>query len=154
MDNLFEGTHIFDKLDEEMLGILATLFEPCTCHEGIIFKQGDPAIHLYIVKTGAVDLTYKPYDAPPITITTVHSDGIFGWSAIGGNTVYTSSAVCRTQCTALRTQGSAIRELCVRDRERGELLLDLLADSVGKRWKNAQAHVRDILTQGVSNQDD
>jgi len=154
MDSLFEGSHLFDELDEEMLEILETMFESYTCHEGIIFKQGDPAIYLYIVKTGTVDLTYKPYDAPPITITTVHSDGIFGWSAIGGNTVYTSSAVCRTQCAALRAQGSAIRELCVRDRERGEHLLDLFADSVGKRWKNAHAHVRGILSQGVNNLDD
>jgi len=146
-----ENIPFFDDLNQETLEILAPLFEPCTCHEGTVFEQGDPAIYLYLVKEGTVDITYKPYDAPPIAITTIKSGGIFGWSAIGGNTVYTSSAVCHEECSAMRIRGSELRELCTQDPKTGELLLDRLAESVSNRWKNAHRQVRDILSQGISN---
>jgi CRP-like cAMP-binding protein len=150
MDVSFENIALFKDLSKEKLQILSPLFESCVCHKGIVFQQGDPAIYLYIVVTGKVDILYKPYDAPPITVTEIKPGEIFGWSAIAGNTVYTSGAACQTECQAIRIQGSALRELCIRHPETGEVLLDRLAESVSSRWRNAHSQVRDILAQGVS----
>ncbi len=136
-------------LSAETLNLLAPLFEPCTCHKGVVFKQGDPAIHLYFLKEGEIDIYYKPYDAPEIAITKVKENEIFGWSAISENTLYTSGASCREACSAFRIQGSALRELCLQHSQAGEILLDRLAESVSSRWKNAHTQVRDILFQGV-----
>ena len=151
MDTKFENIPLFEGLSEETLVLLAPLFEPCTCHEGLIFEQGDPAIHLYLVIEGSVDILYKPYDAPPIIITTVKPGGIFGWSAIAGNTVYTSSASCHEVCKAMRVRGTDLRKLPIEHPEAGEILLDRLANSVSKRWRNAHTQVRDILSLGISN---
>jgi len=151
MDSIFKNLPLFKDLSEETLEIIEPLFEPCICHEGIIFEQGDPAIHLYLVITGKVDILYKPYDAPLITVTEVKPGGIFGWSAISGNTLYTSGARCRDKCQAMRIQGNALRELCIQYPQEGEILLDRLAESVSARWQDAHSQVRDILSQGVSN---
>ena len=151
MNPVLENIPLFKDLSEETLEILEPLFEPCTCHKGTVFKQGDPAIHLYLVIEGGVDILYKPYDAPTISITSVKAGGIFGWSAIAGNRVYTSGATCRVQCQAMRMQGNALRELCLRHPQAGEILLDRLAESVSSRWQDAHSQVRDILSQGVLN---
>lgn len=134
-----------------MLNLIEPLFEPCTCHEGVIFEQGEPAIHIYLVLEGSVDILYKPYDAPPLTITNVKPGGIFGWSAIAGNTVYTSGAKCEAICNTMRVRGEDLRKLSIEHPEAGEILLDRIAQSVSSRWQNAQAHVREILSHGISN---
>ena len=150
MNNLFENIPFFRDLSKETFAILEPLFEPCICHTGVIFEQGDPAIHLYFVVSGKVDILYKPYDAPPITVTEVKPGGVFGWSAIAGNTVYTSGASCQEKCQAMRIQGSGLRQLCINHPKTGGILLDRLAESVSTRWSNAHSQVRDILAHGVS----
>ena len=151
MDSAFENIPLFKDLSTETLEIVTPLFEPCTCHAGIIFEQGDPATHLYLVIEGSIDILYKPYDAPSIAITSVKPDGIFGWSAIAGNRAYTSGASCQAKCLAMRILGKDLRELCLQHPRAGEILLDRLAESVSTRWANAHSQVRDILTQGVLN---
>ena len=154
MDSRVEHLSLFKDLSKETLKLLRPLFEPCTCHEGVIFKQGDPAIHLYLLITGAVYIRYKPYDGSEITITTVKPNGIFGWSAISENTLYTSSASCSDESQAMRIQGNTLRELCAQHPRTGEILLDRLAESVSRRWSNAKTQVRDILSDGVSTRGD
>jgi len=151
MESTLKNIPLFEGASEETLALLEPLFEDCTCHAGDIFKQGDPAIHFYLLLEGTVDLLYKPYDAPTITMTTVKAGGIFGWSAIAGNTAYTSGATCREECKALRVRGADLRKLSVEYPETGEVLLDRIAQSVSSRWQNAHAQVREILSLGISN---
>ena len=151
MDAKFKDIPLFEGLDKEILVLIEPLFEPCTCHEGTIFEQGDPAIHLYLVVEGTVDIIYKPYDTPPITMTNVKPGDIFGWSSIAGNTVYTSGAACQEPCKAMRIRGSDLRKLAQNHPEAGDILLDRIAASVSSRGQNANAHVREILSLGISN---
>ncbi|MBT7070156.1 MAG: cyclic nucleotide-binding domain-containing protein [Anaerolineae bacterium] len=151
MVSKFNNIPLFEGLNENTLQLLEPLFETCTCHKGTIFEQGTPAIHIYLLIEGSVDILYKPYDSPPIIITNVKSGGIFGWSAIADNTLYTSGATCLGESKAVRIQGKALRELCIEHPEAGEILLDRFAKSVSKRWHNAHAQVREILSQGISN---
>ena len=149
MELVFKNIPLFRNLSTETLEILEPLFEPCTCHKGIIFEQGDPAIHLYLLIEGTTDILYKPYDAPVITITTLKPGEIFGWSAIGENTLYTSGASCQGECLIMRMRGSDLRALSIQHPQVGENLLDRLAESVSTRWKDAHSQVRDILSQGI-----
>ncbi len=149
MNVQFENISLFKELSDETLKLLEPLLEPCLCHEGIIFEQGTPAVHLYLLIEGSVDILYKPYDAPAITITTVKSGEIFGWSAIAENTIYTSGASCLDECNVMRIHGESLRNLCIQHPETGEILLDRLAESVSTRWCDARSQVRDILSQGL-----
>lgn len=151
MISTIKNIPLFGNLSLKALKLVEPLFEPCICHKGRIFEQGDPAVYLYLIIEGSVDILFKPYDGSEITITTVKAGGIFGWSAITGNTIYTSGAACVEKCQALRIKGSSLRELCIQDPETGGILLDQLAESVSARWQNAHSQVRDILSQGIIN---
>ncbi len=141
---------LFQGLSVDEIRLVESLFEPRTCKKGWVFEQGDPARYLYLVLEGVVEIRYKPYDGPPITITRVKDGGVFGWSAIAGNAVYTSGAICEEDCQVVRIQGSLLRSLCVKHPEIGATLLDRLADSVSMRWQDSHSQVRAILSQGVS----
>ena len=85
---------IFKDLKEIYMDLLKPLFEPFSCNAGVtVLQQDTPADYLYLVISGKVEVTYKPYDSAPITITHVEKDGLFGWSAVVGSEKYTSSAI-------------------------------------------------------------
>jgi CRP-like cAMP-binding protein len=143
---------IFKNLDEKYLDLLKPLFEPYACNAGVtVLQQGKPADYLYIVTSGAVEMTFKPYDGVPITISHVEKDGLFGWSAVVGSETYTSSAIAIENLETMRIRGSELRKLCVDHPEAGKEILERLASSVSSRVQNAQEQVKSILEQGLKN---
>jgi CRP/FNR family transcriptional regulator, cyclic AMP receptor protein len=146
-----ESVPLFKDVDEYILHLLEPLFEPFACPTGtIIFEQGEPAHFLYLIVTGIVEVLYKPYDGPTISITSLGQGGIIGWSAVVGNATYTSGAVCKEDCRAIRMTGRDLHKLCVTQPEAGRLILDLLADSVSSRWQNAREQIQTLLNSSVS----
>ena len=132
------------------MDLLKPLFEPFSCNAGVtVLQQGTPAEYLYLVISGAVEMTYKPYDGTLITISHVEKDGLFGWSAVVGSEKYTSSAIAIENLETMRIRGSELRKLCVDHPEAGKEILERLASSVSSRWKDAQAQVKSILEQGM-----
>lgn len=132
------------------MDLLKPLFEPYTCNAGVtVLQQGKPADYLYLVLSGAVEMTYKPYDGVPITISHVEKDGLFGWSAVVGSKKYTSSAIAIENLETMRIRGSELRKLCADHAEAGKEILERLASSVSSRVPNAQEQVKSILEQGM-----
>lgn len=141
---------IFKNLDENYMDLLKPLFEPYACNAGVtVLQQGKPADYLYLVISGAVEMTYKPYDGVSITISHVEKDGLFGWSAVVGSEKYTSSAIAIENLETLRIRGSELRKLCADHPEAGKEILERLASSVSARVQNAQEQVKSILEQGM-----
>lgn len=137
---------LFQNVDERTLSLFAELFEPFSCSSGtIIFEQGDRANYIYLLLSGSVEVRYKPYDGPPITITCLSKGHFFGWSAAIGNPTYTSGAVCKENCTAIRVRNTDLYDFCAREPEAGCIILDLLAQSVSNRWQNAQDQIHSLL---------
>jgi len=135
--------------------LLKPLFESFSCNAGItVLQQGKPADFLYIVISGMVEITYKPYDGIPITISHVEKDGLFGWSAVVGSEKYTSSAIAIEKLETLRIRGSALRKLCVEHPEAGREILERLASSVSSRVNDAQSQVKSMLEQGLKDKRD
>lgn len=148
MDNV----PLFKNLDEKYMDLLKPLFEPYSCNAGVtVLKQDTPADYLYLVVSGAVEMSYKPYDGVPITISHVEKDGLFGWSAVVGSEKYTSSAIAIEDLETMRIRGSELRRLCVEHPEAGKEILERLASSVSSRWQDAHAQVKSILEQGLKN---
>jgi CRP/FNR family cyclic AMP-dependent transcriptional regulator len=146
-----ESLPLFKDLDNQTLQLLEPLFEAYSCSAGeVIFEQGDPAHYLYLILEGIVEVRYKPYDGPPITITNLEQDSIIGWSAVIGNAAYTSGAVCKQDCQAIRMSSQDLHGLCAREPEAGRLILNLLAESVSPRWQNAQNQIQLLLSSTVA----
>ena len=146
-----ESIPLFRKLEDDTLRMLAPLFESFSCPAGsTIFEQGDPADHIYLILEGTVEVHYKPYDGPAIMITTLSKGSIFGWSAAIGNASYTSGAVCKDACTAIRMKGRDLHHFYNQEPETGYIVLELLADAVSARWTNAKEQIQSLLSNSVS----
>jgi len=143
---------IFTELDEDQMDLLRPLFEELSFQAGtVIFQQGEAAEFLYLLINGRVDMSFKPYDGMPITVSHVGKDGLFGWSAVVGSEKYTSSAIAIEAVKAFRVRGRELREFCVEHPEAGKVILERLADEVSSRWKDAHKQVKSILLQGFKN---
>ena len=146
-----ETIPLFKNVDEHILQLLEPLFEPFVCSSGtVIFEQGDPAHFMYLILDGIIEVLYKPYDGPALTITNLTSGNIVGWSAAVGNTTYTSGAICKEDCQTIRMSGRDLHKLCMKEPEAGRIILDLLAESVSPRWHDAQSQIQALLNDTVS----
>lgn len=151
MFKTLESVPLFKDVDENILRLLEPLFELYSCPaETVIFEQGAPAHYMYLVLEGAIEMRYKPYDGPPLTITSLAQGSIIGWSAVIGNSTYTSEAVCKEDTQAIRMSKRDLHKLCAKEPEAGRIILDLLAESVSSRWENARSQIQTLLNNTVS----
>jgi CRP-like cAMP-binding protein len=132
------------------MDLLELLLEPYSCRAGtVVLRQGKPAEHIYLIVKGKVEVSYKPYDGTPITISILGKDGIFGWSAVVGSSEYTSSATAIEDLEAFRLKGSELRKFCNDHPEEGREVLEKLANAVSSRWENAHEQVKSMLMHGM-----
>lgn len=142
----------FKDMNEEYVTLLRPLFEQYSCRSGaIVIQQGENADYLYLVINGKVEVSFKPYDGVPITVSHVGKDGLFGWSAVVGSGIYTSSVTAIEDLETFRIHGNELRRLCMEHPEAGREILERLANAVSSRWKNAHEQVKSILVNGMKN---
>lgn len=143
---------ILKNMKEDHVTLFQRLFERYSFRSGtVVVKQGAPADYFYLVITGKAQVSFKPYDGTPITVSHVGKDGLFGWSAVVGSPAYTSSVTAVDDLETYRVRGSRLRNLCVDDPEAGRDILERLANIVSSRWNNAHEQVKFILAQGLQN---
>jgi CRP-like cAMP-binding protein len=137
-------------LTPEQFDLLSALFQPIDLPaQNLICKQGERARHMYVLQSGEVQIKYKPYDGPRISLTKLHKGDVFGWSAVIGNDLYTSDAVSTTDVQVLRVRGEALRRLCMEYPAAGRAILEKLAKSVSPRWVHAQEQIQTMLKSQV-----
>jgi CRP-like cAMP-binding protein len=142
---------LFKDLSPADLEIIAPLFHRIVYPAGtVIFEQGQQAVNLYLLLEGEVVLRYKPYDSDAINLNNIHPGGVFGWSAVLGNPVYSSSVVCKTECETLVVRGADLRSLAPQYPETAQVIMNHLADAVSTRWENARAQVRSMVQKGIA----
>ena len=150
MSSKLKSLSTFNDLEATYVDLLATLFESYSCPAGtIVLQQGKTADYLYLITSGSAEVSYKPHDGNPITVTHVEEGGLFGWSAVVGSEYYTSSTIAIEPLEAVRVRGSDLRKFCLEHPDAGKDLLERLANSVSSRWKDANEQVRSILAQGM-----
>ena len=139
-------------MNEDHMALFQRLFERYSFRSGaVVVQQGAPADYFYLVISGKAQVSFKPYDGTPITVSHVGKDGLFGWSAVVGSPTYTSSVTAVDDLETYRIRGSRLRNLCVDDPEAGKDILERLANTVSSRWKNAHEQVKAMLVQGMRN---
>src|SRR5215210_4962448 len=139
-------------MNKNYVNLLKPLFEPYSCIAGTsVIQQGAPADYIYLVLEGTAEVSFKPYDGIPITVSHVGKDGLFGWSAVVGSQTYTSSVRAIEKLETLRIRGSELRKLCLDHSDAGKDILERLATGVSSRWENAHEQVKSILASGMKN---
>jgi len=140
----------FEDLSNEYVDLLKPLFEPFSCHGGVIvLQQGAPADYLYLILKGTIEILFKPHDGNPITISHVKQDGWFGWSAVVGSQKYTSSALAIEELETIRIHSNELRRLCMEQPEVGKVILERLANNVSSRWRDTHKQLKSILAKGM-----
>jgi CRP-like cAMP-binding protein len=142
---------LFKGLSSADLKIIAPMFHARTYVQGaLVIKQGEKSACLYLLNSGSVDIIYKPYDGDTIKLTSLHSGGVFGWSAVLGNAAYSSSVLCTSNCEVLVLCNDDLRRLRAQHPQTAALVMDILARSVSSRWANAQMQVKSMIKNGIA----
>jgi CRP/FNR family cyclic AMP-dependent transcriptional regulator len=111
----------------------------------IIFKQHQTAENLFILLQGAVEIRYKPYDAPPLVVAQISPGEVFGWSAAMGRDFYTSGAVAILECNTCCVSHKNLRKMCKHNPIIGDILVDKLAGLIAARLFSTHSQVLSIL---------
>ena len=141
---------IFSRLTEEQQGLLIPLITLCHIPgTSFLFKQGEPAKNLYIIESGTIEILFKPFDGPDLSVSRISRGGVFGWSSTLGRDSYTSTArtlgvseIYRFNCLELQT-------MCKQDPDTGVIILDRLASAIVERPEGTHYEIMSILNQGM-----
>ncbi len=138
---------IFKGLRQEQIELLSPLVDLTSFTDNqVIFDQGQNADYLYILKDGEVEIRYKPYDGPHLTVARILAGGVFGWSAALHHECYTSAAVSTCKCSALRITGEKLQQLCEAHPETGVIILERLAEVISERLHATHEQVLKLLS--------
>jgi CRP/FNR family transcriptional regulator, cyclic AMP receptor protein len=82
-DSLLQGVYLFSDLTAEERDVLGRIAEPMTVSaNSAVFRAGDPATALYLIKDGSVRITTKAPGGETINVATLASGGHFGEMAL------------------------------------------------------------------------
>jgi CRP/FNR family cyclic AMP-dependent transcriptional regulator len=102
-----------------------------------LFKEGDPARALYILREGQVDIVYQRHVDEGRVVDTVVAGDLIGWSSLVEPCRCTATAVPREAGRAVRIDAAGIRNLCEQDHTLGYHLLKELAGTLSRRLQGA-----------------
>ena len=100
-----------------------------------VFKEGDTASSLYILKSGRVELTYTLPTRPDanVRITHIHPGEVFAWSALTGGNELTATAVATEDSEVFVLPAEQLRSAMDEDPTFGYQIMDRLATLVASR---------------------
>ncbi|MBI2332613.1 MAG: cyclic nucleotide-binding domain-containing protein [Chloroflexi bacterium] len=137
---------LFKDLNTQQSSVLMQAFETFDCPPGtVIFEQGDLAKYLYLILKGKAIISYKPYDAPRITITRLKDGDVFGWSAVVGGKKYSFSVASETDLETIRIHRDLLLKILSQHPDTGEIIIDRLALNVSPRWENAHEQIKAMI---------
>jgi len=141
---------LFNDLGSADIELIAPLFHVRTyTSDSVIIEQGEMAICLYLLTYGSVEIRYKPYDGEVLKLNSLQVGGVFGWSSVLGNKVYSSSVISTSAVEVLMICGDDLRSLRENHPQTGALVMERLARAVSKRWVAAQKQVNSMINKGV-----
>jgi CRP/FNR family transcriptional regulator, cyclic AMP receptor protein len=141
--------HLFANLDDDERGVLAQAMherslEPAT----VLFRAGEPGDSMFIVGSGAVELSVKDTAGQKIVLHTARTGDFFGELSLldGGSRTASAEAVEATNLLVL--DRADLQELF---RKRPDAALDMLS-VVGNMTRKANALLRERVARNVNDE--
>lgn len=143
------GLNIFTGFSPIEMKEISPLFAERVFKKGAtIIRQGEIATCLFIIVNGSVELIYKPYDGNELRLTSLRAEDAFGWSAVLGNSYYSSSVVALEDSCVLSICGEKLETFRTKHPQVGEKVMRRLATSVAARKMNVEQQVENLLKPG------
>jgi CRP/FNR family cyclic AMP-dependent transcriptional regulator len=119
-------------LSRDFLKQVMEVAEKETYTEGsLLFKEGDPAKHLYVLLKGRVSLTLG--ETGHIVYAVDHSGEVFGWSSLVGRKGFSTTAECKEPTKLLKISVQKLEKLFEKDRASEVIFLRQLVAVLGSR---------------------
>jgi CRP-like cAMP-binding protein len=110
--------------------ILAVAVEESHSPGDFLFRQGESAVHFYILNEGRVRMSV----GKGLLAYTASAPGdIMGWSSLAENPTYTASAECRTAVKVLKLEKHRLDQILAEDCVSGMAFFKNLAALLGHR---------------------
>jgi len=134
---------IFKGLDDDHLAsILDGCREKHYKNEEMIFKEGEPANHIWIILEGKVDIRFDLPGRESSNVTTFYSEApsmTFGWSSFVPPYKYILSAYCSSKfCKLAEIDKEFMLNLFERDPKMGYVVMSNLAGVISIRFHHMQ----------------
>ena len=152
IEKTLKRTEVFLGLDDSDLSKIAALAscrEKAFHPEEVLFRAGDEAKYLYVLKEGQVDLVME---VPPkskkaatqVVVDRVTTGGFFGWSALVEPHFYVMSAICKEPSRVVIISGVELMALFDKDYYIGYKVFQSLSQIIGIRLRGMEQ----VLVQG------
>ncbi len=124
----------FGKLTTVQLKSIAKIACEVSFDSGtLIFKEGEPAVGLYLLEKGSIDLFFtvdvasRPKVYKEFHFGIIHPGELFGISALVEPFTLTSSARATKPVVAIKIDGASLRALCQEDDKLANTLIQQIA---------------------------
>ena len=140
--NLLHRFPYFAGVNEWILEDIAALSEERVARTGeVLFRDGEPASHLYFVIEGEVDLRYPSGPGQYTTVDTAVAGDLMAWSAVVEPHVIRAMAVVRKNARLVAIKGPELCELMNEDPVLGRGLSSHVAAAAGERLKGVRLQI-------------
>ena len=141
--DFLDKVKIFQGLNQEQLAEVIKYCEGVEFQPGAkLFKQGEDADYLWIVREGQVDLRFDAGgrgSAEEHTISSISQAGALGWSSFTSPNKYRLSGYCADMpCNLIRVDREGLRQLFEKDPQIGYVVISNVAAVIGTRFHDFQ----------------
>jgi len=123
---------LFREVNQETMNEISSIMLEQSYDKGaILFAEGDPANHFFILREGRVRLAVGKEAAIDYPVSSPGE--AFGWSSLVGRDTYTAQAECETPCKLIKIEKEKLQEIFERHPESGMAFFKGLAGAIGQR---------------------
>lgn len=104
----------------------------------VLFRQGDPAEHFYVVRDGSVLVGVPAINGPALEVQQLGADEVLGWSWLIPPYRWSFEARAVVDSTLVEFDGKALLQACERDPALGYAVMKVFASLMSTRLHAAR----------------
>ena len=121
---------------EELAGVAMITREACFADKAVIFSDGNPATHVYMLESGVVELVHHIVvddRTVPVQVGSIPPGEPFGWSAFVEPYRLTATAQCKGPVKAIVIEAAELRAMSEANCHLGYTIMKKIAGVLAER---------------------
>lgn len=141
-----------DEMDEEFLAQMAGVSQEVSFPLGhVIFREGEPARHMYLLRSGHVSLEVCAPGVGCKRILTLSGGDLLGWSPVLEQTLLTATARALEPTEAIELNAAQLLTMCEHSPRFGYLFMRRAAIALAKRLRATRLQLLNVYGGGMPN---
>lgn len=144
-ESILAALPLFKGLKPEQIRQIAACADVAQYEAGqFLGREGEPAEWFWVVRQGHIALETHAPARGPLTVQTVSTDDVIGWSWLIPPHVLRFDVHALTAARTLRIDGKCLREKCASDHELGHALVERVAQVLVRRMEAMSMQLMDL----------